>query len=96
MKTASDLLLKTPKDAAKKCRIREDKMEVLMDIVCKALYSAVEPRPLNDVVHGEEECFTTGDIAIDEAFRGGIRVRTVWEICGTRSELTIWQYPTTS
>ena len=83
----TDLLSNPSVDAARRCGIRVDKMETIIDVVCKDLYHEVAPESFSKLSPREvkEEMFMMGDFEIDKALGGGIRTGMVWEICGERS-----------
>ncbi|KAI0747904.1 P-loop containing nucleoside triphosphate hydrolase protein [Daedaleopsis nitida] len=76
----SDLLLKKPCEAAKKCKLTLKEMDHIMSSICKELEKP--PTLLRDVADVGEEQFTTGDPAIDDVLGGGIRTGMIWEISG--------------
>ena len=80
--TVADLVLQSPADIAKRCRIQLYDAQVLLNTVCDAL--APELHSLANPALLKDETFTTGDPLIDSLFGGGIRTGKLWEVVGER------------
>lgn len=80
--SVSNLLLVSPPQIAKQCRITLSETQSIIDIVCKE--HAQQPRSLIGVESKDDEMFTTGDAELDHALGGGIRTGMVWEVAGER------------
>lgn len=91
--TASDVLLATPADLAKKLRSTSGAPVQIPDLV-QAVAQAIAPRvhtalslftPAVGVVEGAIPTFiSTGDAALDSMLGGGVRVGAITEITGER------------
>jgi DNA repair protein RAD57 len=82
VRSVSDLLLVSPTQIAKQCKITLPEAQSIIDIVCKE--RAQQSRSLVDVDPEDDEIFTTGDAELDNALGGGIRTGMIWEIAGER------------
>jgi DNA repair protein RAD57 len=83
LQTVSDLLLNTPQEVAKRCKISSLEIKRIIDTVL----NAIPLRRLNvleDIAHDGDEKFSTGDAILDIALGGGIRTGMVWEVVGER------------
>ena len=83
LETVSDLLLNTPQEIAKRCKISPFEIKRIIDTVL----NAIPLRRLNvleDIAHDGDEKFSTGDAILDIALEGGIRTGMVWEVVGER------------
>jgi DNA repair protein RAD57 len=81
--TVSDLLLNTPQEIAKRCKVSPLEIKRIIDTVL----NAIPLRRLNvleDIAHVGDEKFSTGDATLDIALEGGIRTGMVWEVVGER------------
>jgi len=81
LETVSDLLLNTPQEIAKRCKISPFEIKRIIDTVL----NAIPLRRLNvleDIAHDGDEKFSTGDAILDIALEGGIRTGMVWEVVG--------------
>ena len=80
--TVADLVLTAPTDIARKCRLTVQAAEALVNAVAAEL--APTPTRLDSVTLTSSQTFTTGDVALDDVFGGGMRTGMVWEIVGER------------
>ena len=83
LQTVADLLLNTPQEIAKRCKISPLEIKRIIDTVL----NAIPLRRLNvleDIAHDGDEKFSTGDAILDIALEGGIRTGMVWEVVGER------------
>jgi DNA repair protein RAD57 len=83
LETVIDLLLNTPQEIAKRCKISPLEIKKIVDTVL----NAIPLRRLNvleDIAHDGDEKFSTGDAILDIALEGGIRTGMVWEVVGER------------
>ena len=80
--TVTDVLLLSIPDLARRCKIVHSEAGAILDTVCRELQS--EPRFIDDPDVPRDQCFTTGDLTLDDALGGGIRTRKVWEVVGER------------
>ena len=84
--SGADLLLSSPQEVARKCKMSPSEAKQILDDVCKAAVPR-RIRRLQDVrAEGAEVC-TTGDSRLDEALGGGIKTGLVWEVAGERCGL---------
>ena len=83
LETVSDLLLNTPQELAKRCKISPVEIKRTVN----AVLNAIPLRRLNvleDIAHEGDEKFSAGDPILDLALEGGIRTGMVWEVVGER------------
>lgn len=77
---ASDIWLYSPMDLAKKLKLTVDEVQSIIAAICKE--TAPKVQLLSDCVDNGPNCFTTGDVLLDEALGGGIRTGLITEISG--------------
>ncbi len=79
--TITDLLLASPQDIAKRCKLSPVEVK-------KTLEKLLDAVPLIDLdrldTFPADEIFTTGDQILDKAIGGGIRTGMIWEVVGER------------
>ncbi|KAJ6623394.1 P-loop containing nucleoside triphosphate hydrolase protein [Mycena sp. CBHHK59/15] len=81
LQTVADLLLTSPQDISRKCRISPLEAKCILDAVCTSNaphFSSLAVAVDQDL----EEICTTGDRYLDVALGGGLRTGMVWEIFG--------------
>ena len=83
LETVSDLLLNTPQELAKRCKISPVEIKRTVDTVLHAI-PLRRLNVLEDIAHDGDEKFSTGDAILDVALEGGIRTGMVWEVVGER------------
>ena len=83
LQTVADLLLNTPQEIAKRCKISPLEIKRIFDTVLNAI-PLRQLNVLEDMAHGGDEKFSTGDAILDTALGGGIRTGMVWEVVGER------------
>ncbi|KAI6038974.1 Rad51B protein, partial [Pisolithus marmoratus] len=80
-KDIADLLLATPSELSRTCRIAPQEANEIIARICQE--QAQPPRRLADIVADErDEIFTTGDAELDTLLGGGIRTGMIWEAAG--------------
>ncbi|KAJ7219052.1 P-loop containing nucleoside triphosphate hydrolase protein, partial [Mycena pura] len=79
LQIVAELLLVSPQDLGRKCRISPLEAKSILDSVCQN--NAPQIRSLSSVSE-QESCCTTGDSYLDVALGGGLRTGMVWEIFG--------------
>ena len=77
-----DVLLATPNDIARACRIPLHEANKIISSICRE--HAQPLRSLQQVLTDTHESFTTGDAELDSMLGGGIASGTVWEVVGER------------
>lgn len=78
----SQLLLSSPEDLSRGCKLAPRDMETIIELVCKAHRHTLST--LQDLPLGKCETFTTGDMELDKLLGGGVRTGMMWEIVGER------------
>jgi hypothetical protein len=81
--TVAQLLLTSPQDAARKCRISPIEFKTAIEAVCRGCGN-FQLQYLDDIKSEGDELFSTGDPEIDLALGGGIRTGMIWELVGER------------
>ncbi|KAI0684270.1 P-loop containing nucleoside triphosphate hydrolase protein [Cytidiella melzeri] len=79
--TVSDLLVLSPQDIVKRCRIAHSEAQEIISLIFDGLSSP----PLLNLDHRDlphDDVITTGDSILDRALGGGVRTRKLWEITG--------------
>ncbi|KAJ7940253.1 hypothetical protein B0H13DRAFT_2299292 [Mycena leptocephala] len=84
LQTVAELLLISPQDLGRRCRIPPLEAKSIFDIVCQN--NAPQIRSLADVAEDPEQVWSTGDSYLDAALGGGLRTGMVWEILGLLSK----------
>ncbi|KAJ6547324.1 P-loop containing nucleoside triphosphate hydrolase protein [Mycena capillaripes] len=81
LQTVAELLLVSPQDLGRRCRISPLEAKSIFSTVCQNNPSQI--RPLADVMEEDQErVCSTGDTYLDAALGGGLRTGMVWEIFG--------------
>jgi DNA repair protein RAD57 len=83
---ASMLVLETPENIARRCRISPAYALSLLQNVCNEALET--PSCLEYTLGHERRSFTTGDVGLDELLGEGIHVGRVYEISGERCACT--------
>lgn len=81
-KDISDILLATPSDISRACKIPPHEANKIISLVCRE--RAQPPRPLQAFLSDANESITTGDSELDSILGGGITTGMVWEVVGQR------------
>lgn len=80
--TVADIILLSPSDLVKKCRISHHEAQEIINTVCDELAPKLYTFYHEDLP--KDETFTTGDALVDRVLGGGIRVGKLWEVVGER------------
>ncbi|KAJ7752094.1 P-loop containing nucleoside triphosphate hydrolase protein [Mycena metata] len=80
LQTVADLLLVSPQDIGRRCRISPLEAKSIFTVVCQN--NPPQIRPLADIVDEQEQICSTGDSYLDAALGGGVRTGMVWEVFG--------------
>ncbi|KDQ59487.1 hypothetical protein JAAARDRAFT_623123 [Jaapia argillacea MUCL 33604] len=81
--TVSDVILISPSEIAKKCRIPPSEAQAIVDCISR---EKSQPCPLlEDVCQQGSEVITTGDTRLDNILCGGLRTGMIWEVVGESS-----------
>ncbi|THV01007.1 P-loop containing nucleoside triphosphate hydrolase protein, partial [Dendrothele bispora CBS 962.96] len=99
--TLSDLVLTSPQEIARRCRVALSEIQLIVSLACKSqpiqsrnLAQIFSENGLEDDNENDEVTrqlrllgrkFTTGDHILDGALGGGIRTGMIWEIVGESS-----------
>ena len=79
--TITDLLLASPQDIAKRCKLSpvevKKRLEKILDAVPLIDLNRLDTFPADEI-------FSTGDQILDKAIGGGIRTGMIWEVVGER------------
>jgi DNA repair protein RAD57 len=81
--TFADLILLSPADIVRRCRVSHHDAQNILNTVCDEL----APERLISLADPElpkDETFTTGDALVDRLLGGGIRTGKLWEVVGER------------
>ncbi|KAJ7135023.1 P-loop containing nucleoside triphosphate hydrolase protein [Mycena crocata] len=79
LETVADLLLVSPQDLGRRCRISPIEAGKIIKAVCEK--NAPQIRSLASIMDQEQTC-STGDSYLDAALGGGIRTGMIWEVFG--------------
>ncbi|KAF8553411.1 P-loop containing nucleoside triphosphate hydrolase protein, partial [Imleria badia] len=79
-KDVADILLATPSDISRACKIPPHEVNKIISLICRE--HAQPPRPLQTLLSDANESFTTGDSELDSILGGGITTAMVWEVVG--------------
>lgn len=77
-----ELLLVSPQDLGRSCRISPLEAKVILNAVCEK--NSPQIRSLAAVPDDQENVCSTGDSYLDATLGGGLRTGMVWEIFGQR------------
>ncbi|KAJ6513911.1 P-loop containing nucleoside triphosphate hydrolase protein [Mycena vitilis] len=80
LQTVAELLLVSPQDLGRRCRIAPLEAKSILNTICQN--NAPQIRSLADADEDQEQVCSTGDNYLDAALGGGLRTGMVWEVFG--------------
>ncbi|KAF8911952.1 P-loop containing nucleoside triphosphate hydrolase protein, partial [Gymnopilus junonius] len=83
IQTIEDLLLTSTQDIAKRCRVSNQEVVKIKDIIFRAVPTPLQR--LDTLPSADDETFSTGDDILDGVLGGGIRTGMIWEFVGESS-----------
>ncbi|KAJ7489940.1 P-loop containing nucleoside triphosphate hydrolase protein, partial [Mycena galericulata] len=80
LQTVAELLLVSPQDLGRRCRISPLEAKAILNTICDE--NSPQIRSLAAVPDDQENICSTGDSYLDAALGGGLRTGMVWEVFG--------------